>query len=223
MSSQDFKSVFDIIGPVMAGPSSSHTAGAARIGKIARSIFGECPERANIYLYESFAKTYKGHGTNVALAGGLLGMDPDDTRLHESLLIAQEEGMKVTFIPLVDKVDHPNTTKIVMHKAERKCTVVGISIGGGNVKITEINGTKVEIDGGVPTILIFHEDCPGMIAKVATILSEMHINIGSMKVDREEKGKKAYMVIELDQDDLETSLDRLRCVENIYEVLYIAK
>ncbi|QIK69641.1 L-serine ammonia-lyase, iron-sulfur-dependent, subunit beta [Erysipelothrix sp. HDW6C] len=223
MAKQNYKSVFDIIGPVMAGPSSSHTAGAARIGKIARNIFSATPESANVYLYESFADTYRGHGTDVALAAGLMGMEPDDDRLHESLLIAQEIGFDIRFIPLAEKVDHPNTAKIVMRSGDRKMSVVGVSIGGGNIKVVAINDIAVDIDGGTPTILIFHIDCPGMIANVARVLSDLHINIGSMKVDREEKGKRAYMVIELDQDELHTSLQSLRELDNILEVLYIRK
>ncbi|CAM4297850.1 L-serine ammonia-lyase, iron-sulfur-dependent, subunit beta [Erysipelothrix inopinata] len=218
---KDYKSVFDIIGPVMVGPSSSHTAGACRIGKMARAIFGDQPEVVNVYLFESFAKTYQGHGTNVALAGGLLGMSPDDERLHESLLIALEAGITIRFIPLEEKVDHPNTARIVMSKGNRKMTVTGVSIGGGSAKITKIDDISVDIAGGNPTILIFHQDKPGMIAKVATILSELHINIGSMKVDREEVGKDAYMVIELDQDHLATSLDDLRAIESVRNVMFI--
>ncbi|MFK5278388.1 serine dehydratase beta chain, partial [Lacticaseibacillus paracasei] len=109
-----FHSVFDIIGPVMVGPSSSHTAGAARIGKVVRDIFGEAPETITIYLYESFAKTYRGHGTDVALVAGLLGMAPDDPHLPESMKLAYDQGIKVSFVPKSDKVDHPNTAHIVL-------------------------------------------------------------------------------------------------------------
>ncbi len=221
--SKNYKSVFDIIGPVMTGPSSSHTAGACFIGKMARSIFGETPDSANIYLFESFAKTYQGHGTNIALAGGLLGMDASDPNLHDSLLIAKENNLTVRFIPLADKVDHPNTARLVMRKGDKKTVVTGVSIGGGNAKITMIDDISVDIDSGVATVLIFHHDTKGMIAKVAQVLSDLNINIGSMKVDRESRGKKAYMVITLDQDTLSTSLDDLRAIENIESVMYIPK
>lgn len=221
--SKNYKSVFDIIGPVMAGPSSSHTAGACLIGKMARSIFGDQPTIINVYLFESFAKTYQGHGTNVAIAAGLLGMDPDDERLHDALLIAKEKDITIRFIPLVEKVDHPNTARLVIRKGDRKMVVTGVSIGGGSAKIVKIDEITVDIAGGVPTILIFHHDKPGMIAKIATILSNLNINIASMKVDREEMGKDAYMVIELDQDELATSLDELRNLPNIEKVMYIPK
>lgn len=219
--SNNYKSVFDIIGPVMTGPSSSHTAGACFIGKMARAIFGETPDSANIYLFESFAKTYRGHGTNIALAGGLLGMDASDPNLHDSLLIAKEQNLKLNFIPLADKVDHPNTAKLIMRKGNKKMSVTGVSIGGGNAKITMIDEISVDIDSGVSTLLIFHHDTKGMIARVATVLS--NLNIASMKVDREARGKDAYMVITLDQDTLNDSLDALRTIDNIKSVMYIAK
>lgn len=223
MSKQDYTSVFDIIGPVMTGPSSSHTAGAARIGKIAREVFGKTPESVNVYLYESFAKTYRGHGTDVAIAGGILGMDADDDRLHESLLIAQAEGVDVKFIPLAEAVSHPNTAKLVMRSGHQKMTVIGASIGGGSVKIVNINDIDVDINGGIPTILIFHQDLPGLIARVATILSDLEINISTMKVDRDTKGNNAYMVIELDQEELHTSLDAIREIPYIKSVIYIGR
>ena len=221
--SKNYKSVFDIIGPVMTGPSSSHTAGACFIGKMARPIVGGTPESANIYLFESFAKTYQGHGTNIALAGGLLGMEPSDPNLHDSLLIAKENNLKLNFIPLADKVDHPNTARLVMRKGDKKMVVTGVSIGGGNAKITMIDDISVDIDSGVATVLIFHHDTKGMIAKVATVLSDLGINIASMKVDREARGKDAYMVITLDQDTLSNSLDSLRLLDKIESVIYIEK
>lgn len=223
MSKQDYTSVFDIIGPVMTGPSSSHTAGAARIGKIAREVFGETPESVNVYLYESFAKTYRGHGTDVAIAGGILGMNADDEKLHESLLIAQARDVAIQFIPLAEDVHHPNTAKLVMRARDKKMTIVGASIGGGSVKITNINDIPVDINGGTPTILIFHQDLPGLIARVATILSDLEINISTMKVDRDSKGNNAYMVIELDQEELHTSLDAIREIPYIKSVTYIGR
>ncbi|CAM4299981.1 L-serine ammonia-lyase, iron-sulfur-dependent subunit beta [Erysipelothrix aquatica] len=223
MSKQDYTSVFDIIGPVMTGPSSSHTAGAARIGKIAREVFGETPESVNVYLYESFAKTYRGHGTDVAIAGGILGMNADDEKLHESLLIAQAHDVAIQFIPLAEDVHHPNTAKLVMRARDKKMTIVGASIGGGSVKITNINDIPVDINGGTPTILIFHQDLPGLIARVATILSDLEINISTMKVDRDSKGNNAYMVIELDQEELHTSLDAIREIPYIKSVTYIGR
>lgn len=217
-----FKSVFDIIGPVMVGPSSSHTAGAARIGKMARSIFHGPIEKAHIYLYESFAETYRGHGTDVALVGGLLGMDPDDQRLHESLFIAKEEGIQIQFIPLADKVPHPNTARLVLYEDNRKMEITGISIGGGSARIVDVDGINVDIDGKTPTVLIRHRDVPGMIAEVAAVMSELHLNIATMRVEREAKGEEAYMVIEIDDhDEIGNAVSILRTIENVEDVSHI--
>jgi L-serine dehydratase len=193
-----FHSVFDIIGPVMVGPSSSHTAGASRIGKVVRDIFGEAPERIDVYLYESFAKTYRGHGTDVAIIGGLLGMAPDDPQLPDSLKLAHEAGIKVTFVPKSDKVDHPNSARIVLQKGDHKLSVLGESIGGGNIRITELNGFKISLSMGTPTYITIHDDVPGMIAAVTNIFSAAKINIGTMTVTREAKGERAIMIIEVD-------------------------
>ncbi len=221
MKNNNYKSVFDIIGPVMIGPSSSHTAGAAKMGKMALSIFGEPIEKANIFLFESFAETYLGHGTNFALAGGLLGMSPDDERLQESLLIAKENKITFNFIPLADKVEHPNTAKMVLHTKARKMAITGVSIGGGSAKIIQIDDSVVDIDGSVNTILIFHWDRPGMIALVANELSKLDINIATMKVDRESKGNKSYMVIELDHTDNDVNIEEIKKIDQIIDAIFI--
>ncbi|WPH51690.1 L-serine ammonia-lyase, iron-sulfur-dependent subunit beta [Enterococcus faecalis] len=215
-----FNSVFDIIGPVMIGPSSSHTAGAARIGKVVRSIFGQQPDSVDIYLYESFAKTYRGHGTDIALVGGLLGMEPDDEQLSNSLEIAYEQGMEVYFIPKSEKADHPNSVKIVVSSGDRKLSVTGISIGGGNIQISELNGFKLSLSMGTPTFIVVHQDVPGMIAKVTNILSASDINISTMTVTRESKGEKAIMIIEVDQAEVGDIVMQLAEIPHIYSVNY---
>ncbi|EFU18961.1 L-serine dehydratase, iron-sulfur-dependent, beta subunit [Enterococcus faecalis TX1346] len=215
-----FNSVFDIIGPVMIGPSSSHTAGAARIGKVVRSIFGQQPDSVDIYLYESFAKTYRGHGTDIALVGGLLGMEPDDEQLANSLEIAYEQGMEVFFIPKSEKADHPNSVKIVVSSGDRKLSVTGISIGGGNIQISELNGFKLSLSMGTPTFIVVHQDVPGMIAKVTNILSASDINISTMTVTRESKGEKAIMIIEVDQAEVGDIVMQLAEIPHIYSVNY---
>lgn len=220
MEQQRYKSVFDIIGPVMIGPSSSHTAGAARIGKIVRNIFGEQPDTVDIYLYESFAKTCRGHGTDIALVGGLLGMEPDDPALADSLKIAHEKGMEVLFVPRNEKADHPNSVQLLVSKGKRKLSVTGISIGGGNIQISELDGFKISLNMGVPTFIIVHQDVPGMIAKVTNCLSEMAINIGTMTVTRESKGEKAIMIIEVDQQEAGTIVDTLGKIPHIHNVNY---
>lgn len=220
MENLRYKSVFDIIGPVMIGPSSSHTAGAARIGKIVRSIFGEQPDTVDIYLYESFAKTYRGHGTDIALVGGLLDMEPDDKRLADSLKIAHERTMEVLFVPLKEKAEHPNSVKLLVSKGDRKLSVTGISIGGGNIQISELNGFKISLTMGTPTFIIVHQDVPGMIAKVTNLLSETNINIGTMTVTRESKGEKAIMIIEIDHADIGDVTMKLIQIPHIYSVNY---
>ncbi|CAM3680763.1 L-serine ammonia-lyase, iron-sulfur-dependent subunit beta [Erysipelothrix urinaevulpis] len=222
MAGKKFKSVFDIIGPVMVGPSSSHTAGAARIGKMARSLFPENPKQINVYLYESFAETYRGHGTDVALAGGLMGMNPDDDQLHESLILAQEKGIKINFIPLADKVSHPNTAKIVMRGDQEKMEVTGISIGGGSAEIIRVDGKEVNIDGKIPTILIKHIDQPGMISQVANVLSNLNLNVATMRVERESRGCEAYMVIEIDDhDEIGNAVEILNSMDCVLNVSHI--
>lgn len=211
MAEVRFNSVFDIIGPVMVGPSSSHTAGAARIGRVARNIFGEQPEKVTIYLYGSFAKTYHGHGTDMALVGGILGMEPDDVDLRNSLKIAYEKGIKVGFVPKTDQTEHPNTTKIVLKKGERQLTVVGESIGGGNIRIVEIDGFKVSLSMSHPTYVIIQNDVPGVVASVTDLLNREHINISTMTVRRNGKGSQAMMIIEVDEirHSIETELKDL--------------
>ncbi|MDH6363541.1 L-serine dehydratase [Enterococcus sp. PF1-24] len=220
MADLKYRSVFDIIGPIMVGPSSSHTAGAARIGKIVRTIFGEQPDVVDIYLYESFAKTYRGHGTDVALVAGLLGMEADDSRLPKSLQIAHEEKMEVYFIPKNEKAEHPNSVRLVLTKGNRKLSVTGISIGGGNIQISELNGFKLALSMGTPTFIIVHQDMPGMIAKVTNILSATNTNIGTMTVTRESKGEKAIMIIEVDDPQIIETVEGLNHLPGIYSVNY---
>lgn len=216
-----FHSVFDIIGPVMVGPSSSHTAGAARIGALTREIFGDEPERIDIYLYESFAKTYRGHGTDVALVGGLLGMAPDDEHLHESLKIAYEKGIKVTFVPKSEKADHPNTARIVLRKGDRRFEAVGESIGGGNIRLTEIEGVKVNLSLGQPTYITLHDDVPGMISSVTEIMHAADVNIGTMTVTRRAKGEQAMMIIEVD-DPRPTLLPKIEALPHMHHVTFFS-
>lgn len=214
-----YRSVFDIIGPIMVGPSSSHTAGAARIGKVVRRIFGMMPDTVDIYLYESFAKTYRGHGTDIALVGGLLGMEPDDPRLADSLKIAHESGMEVGFIPKKEKAEHPNMVQLRVRKGAHKLTVTGISIGGGNIQISEVNGFKLSLSLGTPTFIIVHQDVPGMIAKVTQLFSEAEVNIGTMTVTRESKGEKAIMIIETDERQ-DSFLEEIQQIESVYSASY---
>lgn len=216
-----FNSVFDIIGPVMVGPSSSHTAGALRIAKVARDLLGEEITWAKIHLYGSFAKTYKGHGTDLALAGGLLGFETDDRRMASSLLIAKQHGMEITFLEDTAATDHPNTVRLKIGNDSNSIEVVGISIGGGKVQITELNGFDLRLSGNHPAILVIHNDRAGAIASVTKILAKHEINIGHMEVNRKDVGKEALMVIEVDENVSPDILQELGEAEHIIQVTKI--
>jgi L-serine dehydratase len=216
-----YKSVFDIIGPIMIGPSSSHTAGAARIGRVARELFGREPKWANVYLYGSFAKTYKGHGTDVAIVGGLLDFDTFDERIKDSLNIANQKGMKIEFFEEDAITEHPNTARIHLGDDQGDLELVGISIGGGKIEIIELNGFELKLSGHHPAILVVHNDRFGTIANVSNILAKYEINIGHMEVSRKEKGKIALMVIEVDQNIDQHVIDEIIKLPNILQVTKI--
>lgn len=191
--------VFDIIGPVMTGPSSSHTAGAARIGKTAFLLLGKPAVKAHIYLHGSFAKTYKGHGTDKALVGGIMGMEPCDPGIRTSLEEAERRKIQV----IIETADlgsvHPNTAKIVLTDEEgHELTVQGASVGGGNIIITHVNNMEVSFTGQNNTLLIFHQDVPGTIANVTSLVAQTNGNICRFSLNRAEKGGAAIMTIELD-------------------------
>lgn len=214
-----FQSVFDIIGPVMIGPSSSHTAGAVRIGKIVNSIFGEIPEKVTFQLYNSFAKTYQGHGTDKALVAGILGMDTDDPEIKNSLEIAHQKGIKLYWNILKDSnAPHPNTAKITVKKGSKDMSITGVSIGGGNIEVTELNGFSVSLKMNTPTLIIVHQDIPGMIARVTDILSDYNINIAQMNVTREKAGEKAIMIIEVDSRDCQDAVKRIQAIPHLHNV-----
>lgn len=217
-----FKSVFDIIGPVMIGPSSSHTAGAARIGLVTRELFGREPKWAKVYLYGSFAETYKGHGTDIAIIGGLLGFDTFDERIRTSFDLAREAGLTFEFIPESAHTEHPNTARIVIGDDEGEMELIGISIGGGKIEISELNGFPLRLSGNHAAILVVHDDKPGSIAKVASCLAAHDINIGHMEVSRKEQGQMALMVIEVDEPIEDHVLKEIAILPYITQVTKIA-
>ena len=193
--------VFDIVGPVMIGPSSSHTAGAARLGLMARKILGERPVRAEINLHGSFAKTYKGHGTDKALLAGIMGMEPDDMRLREALELAEEGGLSYVFKQVELREAHPNTAVIyLVGETGRVARVRGASVGGGNILISNIDGYEVELSGQYPVLLTIHRDRPGVITQVTRILSRYEVNIAFMRLSRQSRGETAMMIMELDDE-----------------------
>ena len=214
--------IFDVLGPIMIGPSSSHTAGAARLGKIARTIVNKPIKDVTFLLHGSFKDTYKGHGTDRALVAGILGMMPDDERLRDALLIAEKEGLEVHFLPADLGQVHPNTVKILMTDCDDiNWEVLGSSIGGGLVEIYEINGNKVKITGEYPTIITCHDDIPGTVSKVSTLFYDNDINIAHMTLVRSQKGKDATMTFEVDNNVSEELIAAIKAVEGVNRVILI--
>ena len=195
-------SLLDIIGPVMVGPSSSHTAGACRLGLLARCLVGGTPERARIELHGSFARTGEGHGTDKAIVGGLMGFRPDDERIRDALGIAEREGLDYRFEKTTlgeENEIHPNTARMTLERGDRSSVMVGSSLGAGRVLVTQIDGYPVEVTGNYNTIVLVAEDVPGSVARIATILAEDGINIATLRLTRKERGGDAFMVIEVDE------------------------
>lgn len=196
-----FISVFDVLGPNMIGPSSSHTAGAAIIAYLAQKMIAPPLRRADFRLYGSFAKTYRGHGTDRALVGGILGFSADDERIRDSFALAKQQGLEFRFIPDETETDvHPNTVEIRMENAAgRVMTVRGESLGGGKVRIVGINGVKVDFTGEYNALIVVQRDKPGVVAHITKILSDRDVNIAFMRLFREQKGHTAYTIVESDQ------------------------
>lgn len=214
-------SLFDILGPVMVGPSSSHTAGAVRIGYIARVLLGCRPVSADLALHGSFAATGKGHGTDRALIAGLLGMKPDDMRIPDSFRIAQEEGLAFSFEEVQLPGAHPNTVVLFLRGEDGKeLEVQASSIGGGRIMINKIDGIDVNCSGELPTLIIHNLDQPGLVAKVTTRLSEKNINVAAMQIFRDKRGGFAVMVIETDQPISKNNLHYLENIDGVVKVTY---
>lgn len=215
--------VFDVVGPVMIGPSSSHTAGAARIGLMAREILKDEPADVQITLYGSFAKTYKGHGTDKALVAGLLGFSADDVRLRTSFEIAAEQGMNVRFRRSEEEADHPNTVKIAMTgKKGKQMEVLGVSLGGGKMEIRQINGADVLLNGEEHTLITVHRDTPGVIAQTTTVMAIGHINVSNMRVFRSAKNERAVMIICTDSPvppEMISMIQNISAIESVVTLL----
>ena len=208
-------SLLDIIGPVMVGPSSSHTAGACRLGLLARCLVGGTPHRARIELHGSFARTGEGHGTDKAIVGGLMGFRPDDERLRDALGIAEREGLDYRFEKTTlgeDGEVHPNTVRITVERERRTAVMVGSSLGAGRVLVTNIDGYPVEVTGNYHTVVLVAEDIPGSVARIAGILADHGLNIATLRLTRKERGADAFMVIELDDEPGVDVRDQLRAL-----------
>lgn len=214
-------SLFNIIGPVMVGPSSSHTAGAVRIGQMAHILLKDTPISANIFLHGSFATTGIGHGTDRALIAGILSMKPDDMRIPESFAIAKDRKFSFSIETTTIKNAHPNTALIqIKGQQGRELEVQASSVGGGRIMINKIDGIEVNFSGDNPTLIVHNLDQPGHVAEVTSMLSHKSINIAAMQLYRERKGAYAVMVIETDQLIPEDAVKWLEHLEGVIKVTY---
>ena len=208
--------VFDILGPVMIGPSSSHTAGAARLGLVALKLLGEPVLKAQILFHGSFAKTYKGHGTDKAVIAGIMGMATDDSRIRHAPEIAKEQGIDISISTAEFDGAHPNTAQITLTGVKgNTVSMMGCSVGGGNILVTKVNGLDVSLTGQYVTLIVLHKDTQGVIAAVTEVLSEAGVNICNFKLSRQHKGGNAVMTIELEGDFNQELNDRIQTLPNI--------
>ena len=206
-----FISVFDVLGPNMVGPSSSHTAGAAVIAFLAQKMLNGPLTKVDFTLYGSFAKTYHGHGTDRALLGGIMGFATDDMRIRDSFTIARERNLEFSFTANDQETEvHPNTVDIAMtNAAGQKMTIRGESLGGGKVRIVRINQVHVDFTGEYSAVIVIHQDTPGVVAHITKSLSDRNVNIAFMRLFRENKGQIAYTIVESDgrlPEDISTAL-----------------
>lgn len=218
-----FISVFDVLGPNMIGPSSSHTAGAVVIAYLAQKMIAPPLKSVDFTLYGSFAKTYRGHGTDRALLGGIMGFSTDDTRIRDSFRIAQERGIAYRFLPDETETDiYPNTVDIRMENAAGQVmTIRGESLGGGKVRIVRINGVEVDFSGEYSAVIVVQQDKPGVVAHITKVLSDRNINIAFMRLFREGKGDTAYTIVESDGRLPEGIESEMKTNPNIRDVIVI--
>ncbi|GIV35988.1 MAG: L-serine dehydratase, iron-sulfur-dependent subunit beta [Cyclobacteriaceae bacterium] len=215
-------SVFDMIGPVMIGPSSSHTAGVARIGRTAMKLLGSIPERAEITFYNSFARTYEGHGSDRAVIGGLLGFATDDTRIKDALALAKDAGLVYTFKSVANaSTFHPNTIRLKLKKDSRELEVLAESRGGGLINIAEVNGFKADFSTSLHTLIIYADDVKGSVAFIADVIAHDDCNIATMSVSRKGKNDLACLVFEMDSGIKPLTQSYLQSLSWVREVIYL--
>jgi L-serine dehydratase len=215
-------SVFDMIGPVMIGPSSSHTAGVVRIARAAIRILGGIPDEASITFYNSFARTYEGHGSDRAILGGLMDFKTDDSRIKNALEIAAERGLNYKFKSIGNSsIHHPNTIKLNLKKGDRQIEVVGESLGGGVINIAEVDGFVANFSAQNHTLIIKAEDISGAIAFISSVIAQEKTNIATMSVSRKGKNDVACHVIEMDSGIREITTSYLKSLPWISQLIYI--
>lgn len=211
-----------MIGPIMIGPSSSHTAGVVRIGRVGYKLLGGIPEKADITFYNSFARTYQGHGSDRAIIAGLLDFKTDDIRIKTSFDHAEKKGLSYTFKSVGNaSTRHPNTVRMHLTRGDRSVEMIGESRGGGVVKISEVNGFNASFSANAHTVIIMSEDLPGSIAFVADVISHDDCNIATMTVSRKGKNDMACQILEMDSGLKPITLEYLRNIKWVHEIIYI--
>lgn len=211
--------LFDILGPVMVGPSSSHTAGAVRMGRMARSLLGKPPVKAELLLHGSFASTGEGHGTKQALVAGLLGLWPDDPRVPDSFLLAEKQGLQFSFGTCVLRDAHPNSALITLTGGDGGSLEVGASSpGGGRIRVFRLDGLETGFSGELPTLVIHNSDRPGCVSQVTAALAAQGLNVATLQLNRDRRGDRAVMVIECDQPVSDMTAQWLRALPGILRV-----
>lgn len=216
-------SIFDVLGPITIGPSSSHTAGAVRIGKICRGILGENVKKAQITFYDSFAETYRGHGTDKAVIGGLLGLDTGDEGIRDSLKLAQFRGLSYDIVTAEDPRVHPNTVMIEAEGVERRVTVVGASTGGGAIMLTRINQYEIIARCTLDTLAVFSKDVPGVLAELTRIVAENGYNVSNLRLNRMRRAGDVVSIVETDTPIAQSVVDALYQVPNVSEIIQIPR
>lgn len=215
-------SIFDIIGPVMIGPSSSHTAGANRLARVSQQLYGKPFDRVTFELFGSFAGTYIGHGTDKALAAGALGMREDDVRIRNAMRIARERDVEVVFRPRNNKTPEGyDLITVFENGGEKPFEVAGNSVGGGRISITSVDGIRTYISAGGPTLVLTHADENGVISRVTAILAEDGVNIATMRTDRQAVGGRAMSVLELDCEAEAGTVEKIRALREIEKLANI--
>lgn len=214
-------SILDVMGPVMVGPSSSHTAGTARLGRVAREILDEDPIDVRFFLHPPLAATYRGHGSDFALVGGAIGLNVDDPRIPEAIRIAEQMGVDIEFREEDLGDVHPNTVRIEIKGKEREAQITGSSIGGGVIEVFNINGFQTRFKGDSPTLLLFYRDRPGMISEVTNIIAGEGINIASLSSSRKQRGKDAFMQIDVDSPLSDAALKRICGTKDVADARYL--
>ena len=214
-------SILDVMGPVMVGPSSSHTAGTARLGRVAREILDEDPTEVRFFLHPPLAATYRGHGSDFALVGGAIGLNVDDPRIPEAIRIAEQMGVEIEFSEEDLGDVHPNTVRIEIKGKTREAEITGSSIGGGVIEVFRINGFQTRFKGDSPALMLFYRDRPGMISEVSNIIADERINIASLSCSRKQRGEDAFMQIDVDSPLSDAAIGRICGLKDVVEAKYV--